>query len=181
MFIGQGAMMCMVTIDYYISHTERIKKPKIDDRMSVPFKREYDEKQKVTRIYNPLSDRMVNIGGAAGKRALQMESRKMHTIDIDNGGGGGAYKGGRSMRSDDKPKVLVEIDEDSMVVSTSLPDDFETAAWGKKQHTPIASSFHPMDSPSSASTRSMSRQTSCSSVKSDDSTGLGAGIKKMGL
>ena len=174
--------MCMLTIDYYISHTERIKKPKIEDRMSVPFAREYDEHRKVTRIYNPLSDRMVNIGGAAGKRALGIESRKMNIIDIDNGGGGGgAYKGGRYMRSDDKPKVLVEIDEDSMVVSTSLPDDFETAAWGKKQHTPIASSFHPMDSPSSASTRSMSRQTSCSSVKSDDSTGLGAGIKKMGL
>jgi len=172
----------MLTIDYYISHTERIKKTKIDDRMSVPFKREYDEKQKVTRIYNPLSDRMVNIGGAAGKRAIGIESSKMNIIDIDNGGGGGgAYKGGRSMRSDDKPKVLVEIDEDSMVVSTSLPDDFETAAWGKKQHTPIASSFHPMDSPSSASTRSMSRQTSSSSVKSDDSTGLGAGIKKLGL
>jgi len=82
----------------------------------------------------------------------------------------------------DKPDTLKgmdEIDENSMVVSSSLPDDFESARFADK--TPTTSSFHPMDSPSSVSTRSISRQTSGSSVKSNDSTGLGLGMTKMEL
>ena len=131
---------------------------------------------------------MVNIGGAAGKHSVEIETHELYKIEFakygDGGGGGGvSYKSSMTLRLRvDKPdtsKIMDEIDENAMVVSSSIPDDFESAKFADK--TPITSSFHPMDSPSSLSTRSMSRHTSGSSVKSNDSTGLGLGMTKMEL
>ena len=157
---------------------------------------------------------MVNIGGAAGKHSVEIETHELYKIEFakygdgggggggsggggvggggvggggsgggGGGGGGGSYKSSMTLRLRvDKPdtsKIMDEIDENSMVVSSSLPDDFESAKFADK--APITSSFNPMDSPSSLSTRSMSRHTSGSSVKSNDSTGLGLGMTKMEL